>query len=91
MQAASRRRLRRFNIIIQASLHWLCPHDAEARRFRAVWAAWHWHLRRDDPRLYRRGVSPVIGQLAARITSTLGFVAAGMGVALVPVRCAKSL
>jgi DNA-binding transcriptional LysR family regulator len=30
------------------------------------------------------GFSPVIGQLAPRITSTLGFVAAGMGVALVP-------
>jgi DNA-binding transcriptional LysR family regulator len=32
----------------------------------------------------RAGFSPVIGQLAPRITSTLGFVAAGMGVALVP-------
>jgi DNA-binding transcriptional LysR family regulator len=30
------------------------------------------------------GFSPSIGQLAPRITSTLGFVAAGMGVALVP-------
>ncbi len=30
------------------------------------------------------GFSPLIGQLAPRITSTLGFVAAGMGVALVP-------
>ncbi len=30
------------------------------------------------------GFSPVIAQLAPRITSTLGFVAAGMGVALVP-------
>lgn len=30
------------------------------------------------------GFSPLIGQLAPRITSTLGFVGAGMGVALVP-------
>ncbi len=30
------------------------------------------------------GFTPVIGQVAPRITSTLGFVAAGMGVALVP-------
>ena len=30
------------------------------------------------------GFSPTVGQLAPRITSTLGFVAAGMGVALVP-------
>lgn len=32
----------------------------------------------------RAGFHPVVGQLAPRIASTLGFVAAGMGVALVP-------